>query len=453
MKRTRTQLTKPKVESFHKEAGTNAEIWDDQLSGFHIRKYANHTAFRLFYRNQEGRRRFYLLGRYPDISTALARSLAKDAIASITKGEDIQQAKQEIKHHGEQRANRALGQFIGDGGLYRAYQGRKKAGEHTLKMLIQHFSCWAGRPMDEITPKDAAQWQNQKESDGLAFATIQRTFGALKTCINYAVEKQVIEQHQLERFKLEKPHLSEDELAVSGSSRTFLTEDEIQKVFKGLDAYQEQKRQQRRNSREHGKSHLQDLDTVPYADHVAPWILTMLYTGFRPGDIYGLRWEHTNLPFRTITKTIEKTAHHQPEARSFPISTALVDVLTQWHTQQGRPAKGYVFPTSHSESGRMNKRSMLKPWDKVRALGDLRSDLTLYSLRHNFASQLIHTGADLLTVSRLMAHTDIQTTVKHYGHLKPDLARDYVDRFANSLTPKIDSQLEPQSVSPVTNNA
>jgi integrase len=39
-------------------------------------------------------------------------------------------------------------------------------------------------------------------------------------------------------------------------------------------------------------------------------------------------------------------------------------------------------------------------------------------------------GADLLTVSKLMAHTDINTTIKHYGHLQPNMARKWVNEFA-----------------------
>ncbi|HSP31778.1 MAG TPA: tyrosine-type recombinase/integrase, partial [Halomonas sp.] len=55
----------------------------------------------------------------------------------------------------------------------------------------------------------------------------------------------------------------------------------------------------------------------------------------------------------------------------------------------------------------------------------------LYSLRHNFASQLVLAGIDLLTVSKLMAHSDIQTTIQFYAHLRPDHTRDAVEAFAN----------------------
>ncbi len=39
-------------------------------------------------------------------------------------------------------------------------------------------------------------------------------------------------------------------------------------------------------------------------------------------------------------------------------------------------------------------------------------------------------GVDLLTVSKLMAHSDIQTTIKYYAHLQPDHKRNAVQLFA-----------------------
>jgi integrase len=142
-----------------------------------------------------------------------------------------------------------------------------------------------------------------------------------------------------------------------------------------------------------------------------------------------LRWEHVNLPFATIRKTIEKTAHKRPEPQAFPLSSAAVDVLKAWWKQQRKPQSGLVF-TSVVNSKRMSATAMQKPWASIRKLGGLPDDLVLYTLRHNFASQLVMAGTDLLTVSRLMAHSDIQTTIAHYAHLAPDHKRDAVEAFA-----------------------
>ncbi|CAM3511253.1 hypothetical protein [Halomonas lysinitropha] len=137
-----------------------------------------------------------------------------------------------------------------------------------------------------------------------AFSTLKRDFGALYTLLGHAAERQVIPTNPLEGINLQKPALTEEQLAEQGTERRYLEPEEVRALFAGLEAYQDEKRQQRRSSRAHGKAYLTDLDRVPYVDHVVPWILTMYYTGFRPGDLFGLRWEHVNLPFATIRKTI-----------------------------------------------------------------------------------------------------------------------------------------------------
>lgn len=169
---------------------------------------------------------------------------------------------------------------------------------------------------------------------------MKRDFGALHTLLAHAAERKVIPFNPVAGIKLQKPALTEQELADAGVERRYLEPEEVEALFLGLERYQEEKREQRRSSRAHGKAYLPDLDKVAYADHVKPWVLFMYYTGFRPGDIAGLRWEHVNLPFKTVRKTIEKTAHQRPEPQTFPLSTPVVEVLATWHQQQGKPKTG-----------------------------------------------------------------------------------------------------------------
>ncbi|MDT0513397.1 site-specific integrase [Halomonas sp. LES1] len=299
----------------------------------------------------------------------------------------------------------------------------------TLRRIHNAFANWLDRPMCEITRADIERWQGEREAKGEAYSTSKRHLGALKTLLTHAADRQVIPANPLARINLQRPAMSEEELSEQGSRRRYLEREEVSGLFAGLEAYQDEKRQQRRSSRAHGKAYLPDLDHVTYVDHVVPWILTMYYTGFRPGDLFGLRWEHVNLAFATIRKTIEKTAHYRPEPTTFPLSTPAVDVLRAWHRLQSEPQAGLVFPSGRNGK-RMSGTAMQKPWATVRKLAGLPDDLQLYTLRHNFASQLVMAGIDLLTVSRLMAHTDIQTTIEHYAHLRPDHSRDAVEVFA-----------------------
>jgi len=403
----------------------SSDIYDTEVKGFHIRPGSKGLTFRVFYRSQADKQRVYTIGRYGIITTTQARTEAIKILALVSQGidprADIIANKEKEKHSQKQTLKAYLE------GPYTIHQSRKKAGEHTLAIIKHNFNDWLTKPMDSLDLALVEDWQALKEKQNKSYETLKRALGALNTLLNHATKKGTIEANPLKGIQLEKPAMTERQLNKAGSSRRYLEHDEVTSLFNALELYQSDKRQQRRNSRTHGKPHLPNLNTLDYVDHVKPFILTMLYTGFRPGDLFGLRWEHINFKFKTITKTIEKTAHHHPEPRTFPIGLAPHKILKIWWIQLKKPKEGYVFASS--TGGRKDKKSMQKPWSKLRVLGNISNDLDLYTLRHNFASQLIMKGTDLLTVSRLMAHTDIQTTIKNYGHLCPDHTRAHVEEF------------------------
>ncbi|WP_206478125.1 tyrosine-type recombinase/integrase [Halomonas sp. KRD171] len=439
MAKTTASLTTRTLDRLTKTLPDGHEVWDTALGGYHVRSGKRGLACRLSYYNTLGQRRVLTLGRYGEITAEEARQLAKEALADIAQGKDPRAVAEQAKFDHQLQAQQTILSYLD--GPYKAYQSRKKGGQATLNRLRKAFADWLDRPMGSITRADVERWQAAQESmkpskantkaptKPRAFSTMKRDFGALHTLLAHASERKVIPSNPIAGIKLQKPALTEQELADAGVERRYLEPAEVDSLFLGLDMYQEEKRKQRRSTRAHGKAYLPDLDKIDYVDHVKPWILFMYYTGFRPGDIAGLRWEHINLPFKTVRKTIEKTAHHHPEPQTFPLSSSVVEVLATWHQQQGKPKSGLVFANPLTGK-RFDRTAMQKPWARVRAFAKLPSGLVLYTLRHNFASQLVMAGADLLAVSKLMAHSDIQTTIQHYAHLRPDHTRDIVEAFA-----------------------
>ncbi|WP_299310487.1 site-specific integrase [uncultured Halomonas sp.] len=414
---------------------TGEDVWDTELAGYHVRPGKRGLTFRLYYRTKTGQRRMLTIGRYGALTAAQARQRAAEALAIVAQGGDPRAALEEAKAEAVHQQQQTMGAYLA--GPYAAYQGRKKGGKATVQSIEKHFAGWLDKPMGSLTRVDVERWQAGKEAEEPppAFTTLTRVYGALCTLLAHAAERKVIPTHPLAGVSLQRPAMTEEEMAGQAARRRYLEAEEVEALFAGLAAYQEEKRQQRRRSRAHGKPHLPDLDGVAYVDHVAPFIELMFYTGLRPGDLFGLRWEQVNLTFATIRKVIEKTAHHRPEPQTFPLSSAAVAVLKAWHQQQGAPASGLVFPSPRT-GRRLASTAMQKPWANVRKLAGLPGDLLLYTLRHHFASQLVMAGVDLLTVSKLMAHSDIQTTIQHYAHLRPDHARDAVEAYAASATSK-----------------
>ena len=431
MNKKTERLTTRALERLAKELPEGDEVWDNDQAGYHVRAGKRGLSLRVSYYNLSGKRRVLTLGRYgAPFTAAEARKGAGEVLAIVAQGGDPRAVLEEAKAEEIRQQQQTLGAYLD--GPYTVTQRRRKDGKSTLQRIHRAFDEWLDKPMSELTRADVERWQGKREAKGEAYTTSKRHLGALKTMLAHAADRKVIPTNPLARINLQRPAMSEEAMAEQASQRRYMETDEVMALFAGLEAYQEAKREQRRNSRAHGKAYLPSLDGVAYVDHVAPWILTMYYTGFRPGDLFGLRWDHVNLAFRTIRKTIEKTAHHREEPQTFPLSTEAVDVLRAWHQQQGKPTTGLVFPSPRNGK-RMSATAMQKPWATIRKLAGLPGDLLLYSLRHNFASQLVMAGVDLLTVSKLMAHADIQTTIQFYAHLRPDHSRDAVDAFAKAV--------------------
>lgn len=425
------KLTTRNVNRLLSEA-SEGDVWDTDLAGFHVRVGKRGLSFRLYYRTKTNRRRMMTLGAFGKVTVAQARANAIEALAVVAQGGDPRAVLEEARNEAERQQQQTLRAYLD--GPYTVFQNRRKDGKGTLRRLAKDFPDWLDKPISSLTRADVERWQAAQEAakNPRAFSTLKRSYDALQALLAHAVERNVIPAHPLKGVKLQKPALTDDELAEQGAERRFLEPEEVRGLFVGLDAYQSEKKEQRRNSRTHGKAYLPSLDDVEYVDHVKPWILTMFYSGFRPGDLFGLRWEHVNLSFGTIRKVIEKTSHHHPEPMNFPLCMPLVKVLQGWYQQQGEPNSGLVFPSAVNGK-RMAQTAMQRPWARIRKLGGLPEELQLYSLRHNFASQLVMAGVDILTVSKLMAHSSIETTIKFYSHLAPDHKRDAVELFSKNV--------------------
>ena len=335
--------------------------------------------------------------------------------------------------------------------VYSKVLTQKKSGKETLNYFPRYFSKLMNKPMSEINSRDVSKWQSGMIDKGLKFTTHKRAYGAFKTLLNDAVRKGYLESNPIRLVQLDTILESEEERLLRQKKRTFLTIDQMKKLLAALDEYQEVARQKRRNSRQHGKSDLPDLDKVEFVDHVKPITLFAFYTGFRPGDIFSLRWEHLSLNQFSpqISKVLSKSEHKKPEAQVFPISPPLYTVLMAWHKQNNSPKIGLVFP-SHVTGKQFNKNAMVNKWKKIRELAGLPDEMDFYSLRHNFISQLVAKGYDLMSIASLAGHSDIKMIIKHYGHLQPDNLKNMIaNSFAELMegeaktdTPKSDLKTE-----------
>lgn len=153
---------------------------------------------------------------------------------------------------------------------------------------------------------------------------------------------------------------------------------------------------------------------------------TFLLTGMRSGELVNLEW--SDIDFRTATIHLRNKESWQPKhghERSIPIHSTLLPFLKK-HKKQYKQRNSFVFCNDNNNQFTEDKlRTRLCKLTKKCKFPDVTK---VHSLRHTFGSQLVLNGVDLPTVSDLMGHKDIETTMI-YVHRTPDHLVKSVNRL------------------------
>jgi integrase len=400
------EIKNKSAKAFHNTAKPKDTLWCTEINGLYLMRYATKTSWRIKYR-VHGKQHIKTIGSYPSMTVSSAVDIAKDLLTDVRKGIDAVAVSKQANVE-QKRVDASTFKAYLDN-HYTHYQKGKKTGTETVRMLSVEFKEWNNKPLANLKRVDANKWHVSQLAIGKTHSTVQRYWAACKGLLNKAVEDEVIESNPLKDWKLERHHSDSDNKT---EKRQYLETPERDALLERLYSRPE----------------------CVYSNI----LLVIYYTGLRPGDVLGLMWEHVNLNFKNIRKVIEKTASHKSEPTTLPINLAVVDVLKKWQILSGKKS-GLVFANKDGDA--IHHRTLSKAmcgYTKQLKQGDkdvegiisglpLPESFTPYSLRHNFASQLVMLGVDIITVSQLMCHTNIQTTITHYAHLAPDHKRAAVE--------------------------
>ncbi len=164
------------------------------------------------------------------------------------------------------------------------------------------------------------------------------------------------------------------------------------------------------------------------------WVLTLLYTGMRPGETAALTWNDVDFEHNEIhvhaARESGSGAIKEPKTaagvRDIPIHSQLLPLLL---AARGKPFSP-VFITRAGNP--QNENSLRRLWTSFRRELDIymgaevyrnkivrsviSEDLKPYCLRHTFCTDLQRAGVPLNVAKELMGHADIQTTANIYTH-------------------------------------
>ena len=173
---------------------------------------------------------------------------------------------------------------------------------------------------------------------------------------------------------------------------------------------------------------------------------TLVDTGLRPGEACALRWTDVDLERGAITVQRAVTRGEggaavlaEPKTaksrRTVPLLGGLREELLRhldWQRDRNLDGAGFVFT---NQEGRM-----LHPWtfstrdlDRTLARAGIKKAVTLYSLRHTFATLHVAAGTPLKVVSDVLGHATIQQTANTYMHGDQAVTADWMQRFEAQL--------------------
>jgi integrase len=440
-----TSITDTQAREFIKSRPDRAVKTCKKITGFQLIKVGKGGAWRYRYTDPAGKRRVMTVGSYPTMKAdEAAQKAMKWRNEHADPLSDSRKHKKAARTAEELNASRTLSAYLD--GIYTQHQARKaNEGKHTVSIIRGNFAKLLDRDMTTICAADIKTWQIKREKAGRSHATLQRAYGALRTLLRHAVTEQILDSNPIAGVSLNAPTAEEKAKSLSADARAhrrMLTVEELAGLNAGITLFAEELREQRRNSRKHGRLYLPDLDLVTYPHWFIPFFHVAMHTGMRPGDVRTLTWQELNLTFRRLVKVPAKTTHHRNPAKlDLPVTDDLFKIMSAWHKQQGSPSEGLVFP-SRSPGKPLGKQAHDRSWDRVLSLGGVDPGLHFYSLRHHFISALVASGAPLLAVAKLVGHKSAAMIEQHYGHLAKSAAADLMRSFSETLKIKPEESRE-----------
>lgn len=160
-------------------------------------------------------------------------------------------------------------------------------------------------------------------------------------------------------------------------------------------------------------------------------ILICLYTGIRIGELCALRWSDIDFNNRIILihNTVQRIQNKENDIsktklqitkpktknsiRRIPITSYLYDILNKYFVQNHEKSNYYIF--RNKENGPIDPRKIQKHFKSIIKKLHLTS-ITFHSLRHTFATLCIEVGMDIKTLSEILGHSNVSTTMSIYVH-------------------------------------
>ncbi len=141
-------------------------------------------------------------------------------------------------------------------------------------------------------------------------------------------------------------------------------------------------------------------------------ILELLYSsGLRVSELILL-----DISDLDMKESIIRVKGKGKKERIIPIGTKAIDAIQNYLPERISLKKKSPALFLNNRGGRLTQRSVRRILLYYSRMINLKGDLSPHTLRHTFATHLLHEGADLRSIQELLGHSSLSTT-QRYTHL------------------------------------
>ena len=158
-----------------------------------------------------------------------------------------------------------------------------------------------------------------------------------------------------------------------------------------------------------------------------PFLLLAVSTGMRRGELAGLKW--SCIDFDKSTIKVEEQATMSGMSKELKTSSSYreiaVDptVLDELSKSLKKGTNDYIFMNGYVSTESLLQTITVSVRRVYNAVG-LDKKLTLHSLRHFHATQLIKNNINVKVVSKRLGHSSVQITLDAYVHWLPSMDKE-----------------------------
>ena len=320
------------------------------MKTFYVRRKINGRSDKLF------------IGRFPEVSVEQARTRAMSFHADLAAG------------HNQAEEKRALNTEMTFGNLFDLYLERhmfksRKTGSILRDDFDNLFSHWKNRKLSSIT----------RESVELLHAQLGKERGRYRANRAIQLISAMFNKGILWKlWKQDNPARGITKFAEMARERV-LREDEIGKFFSCLD--QEPK------------------------DQFYDFVMMLILTGQRKGNVLAMRWEDIDLVGKTWTIPGEVMKNGQS------LTIALTDKeIAILERRQTKRINDFVF---YSKGKKGHYIEPKRRWRALLKNAEIK-DFRIHDLRRTLATYMANSGANVAVIQSALNHKDLRTTLKVY---------------------------------------